>query len=432
MIVRPRFDGPVSRILLIALLVLLLQVPGCMIGELTRERQKSRDDARAEVGQTWGVAQRVAGPVLVIPYRIRGVDEKNKPVDVETGAIVVMPERLGIDGSASAETLRRGLFDVPVYRGQLKLSGRFRAPRAEIGALVPREALQWDQAHLVLRVTDVHAIDRVSALKWGAAVFDFQGGAGALGAGGLQVPLPGLAPDLPMEFSTELTLRGSDALHFAAPARSTAVALRSDWPHPKFGGAWLPDARELRADGFTANWQVTSLAAGLPAAWKVGSASHGAFDASAFGVELISPVDTYRMTERTLKYSLLFLGLTFAVVWLIEQKSGRAAHPIQYLLVGASLCVFYLLELSLAEHFGFATAYAVAATAVTLQVSLYARAALGGLKPALALMGVVAALYGLLYAMLGAEDYALLVGSITLFAMLSAVMFLTRRVKWGV
>jgi inner membrane protein len=420
--------APLARVLLLAALALLLQVPSCMIGQLTWERQRSRDSAVAEIARTWGGSQHLAGPVLAVPYRIMGTNDKGKPVEKESGTIAVLPERVEVAAEAAVETLRRGLFEVPVYRARLKLRGRFAAPQAGIGASVPREALRWDQAQLVLRLSDVHAIDRIEPLQWGGASLAFQGGGGAFGGSGLHAPLANLAPNVPFDFAIELAVRGSEALYFGPSARDMTVDLESAWPHPKFQGAWLPDRREVRADGFTARWAVTGVAGGLPAAWKTSTDAGAALDNPAFGVQLLYPVDPYRMSERSLKYDLLFIALTFLVLWLFEQRAGRDVHPLQYLMVGAALCLFYLLELSLAEHFGFATAYAAAA-AVTAQVSLYARAVLRAWAPALALAAGIAGLYALLYLLLGAEDYALLAGSGVLFVALSLAMFMTRRIR---
>ncbi len=423
--------APLLRVLLVGGLVLLLQVPGCMIGQLAWERQRSRDTAVAEIAQTWGGSQRLGGPILAVPFRRYGLNDKGKRVEVESGVIAVLPERLEIGADARVETLRRGLFEVPVYRSRLQLSGRFGAPRDSIGTTVPQDALLWERAQLVLRLTDVHAIDRVAPLQWAGRNREFQGGGGELRVSGLHVPLAGLTGDAPFEFRTELAVRGSESLFFMPSARATSVTLGSAWPHPKFDGTWLPDHREVTRQGFNARWSVSGIAGGLPASWKVGGAGERDLEAASFGVRLLYPVDPYRMGERSQKYDVLFIGLTFLVLWLFEQRAGRAVHPVQYLMVGAALCLFYLLELSLAEHFGFAAAYALAAAAVTAQVSLYARAVLRGLWPALGLMAVVAGLYALLYVLLGEEDYALLVGSAVLFVALSVVMVLTRRSGWG-
>jgi inner membrane protein len=399
--------APLARVLLIAGLALLLQVPSCAIGQLTHERQRSRDDAVAEVSRTWGMGQQLAGPFLVVPYRVEAVDPKGGKSVAESGTVVLLPERLELRAQARVETLRRGLFRVPVYRVDVRASGRFPAAAAELGTL-PREALRLRDAQLVLRLSDARAIDRAGDLRVGGAAREFRGGTGMLGGSGLHAPIADLSAAIPADFSIDLSLRGSSSLSFTPTAKALDVALASDWPHPKFTGARLPDRREVSAQGFTANWALTSLAGGFPTAARR-EPTDDALGAAAFGVQLLDPVDAYRMSERSLKYDLLFTGLTFVVLWLFELRARRAVHPVQYVMLGAALCLFYLLELSLAEHLGFGPAYALAACAVTGQVSLYA----------------------LLYLLLGAEDYALLSGSATLFVVLSAAMFLTRDLRPG-
>jgi inner membrane protein len=136
------------------------------------------------------------------------------------------------------------------------------------------------------------------------------------------------------------------------------------------------------------------------------------------------------MAERSVKYAFLFIVLTFTAVWLMEVLAGVRVHAIQYLLLGAALCLFYLLELSLAEHIGFAAAYALASVAVVAMIGSYGLAILGTRRRALLVACGVAALYGYLYVLLANEDYALLLGSVGLFAALGAVMYATRRVDW--
>jgi inner membrane protein len=424
-------SSPLWRVLLLGMLVLLLQAPSGLIAQVSRERQQSRDEAVRETSSTWGGAQQVAGPFLVVPYRIFGVNDKGKRVETESGDVVMLADTLDVRSSATVETLHRGLFEVPVYRGQVVLKGRVRAPLRELGSRVPREALLWNEAQVVFHLSDVHAIDRVGPLRWSGKDYELQGGGGKLAGTGVHALVPDLVPGAPADFSLELSLRGSEALYFAPTARETSVTLQSNWPHPKFQGAWLPTQRQVGNDGFDASWSLTSVAGGLPAAWKKGELDDDSLGTARFGVGLLNPVDAYRMNERTLKYDLLFIGLTFVVVWLFEIVAGKKVHALQYLMLGGSLCLFYLLELSLAEHIGFGAAYALAAAAVTAQVSFYARSILQGWRPAFVLMACVATLYGLLYLLLGAEDYALLVGSAALFAMLSGVMFLTRKVQWS-
>jgi len=418
------------RVLLVGFLVLLLQVPGCMIGQLAAGRQQSRDAAVAELARTWGGRQDVLGPFLVVPYLVKGKDDKGQP-KTWGDWVVVLPEALDVESQPEVEARRRGLFEVPVFRATVRMRGRFRAPYDDVLPHLPEGAtVNWAGAHLAVRLSDVHALDRVAPLQWQGKARDFEPGGGAACASGVHAPLGALDPHASAPFAIELELRGSQGLRFAPAGRETTVALRSSWPHPAFQGAWLPRDREVGEGGFTARWQVSSIARGLPAAWSLGGLDDAQLTGTLFGVDLLYPVDPYRMSERSLKYSTLFVGLSFLVLWLFELLTRRPVHLVQYLMFGAALCLFYLLELSLAEHFGFAVAYAVAASAVTLQVSLYARAALGSWRGAWLIFAVVTALYALLYLLLREEDYALLVGSGALFAVLSLVMFLTRRVRW--
>lgn len=419
-----------TRVMLLGAVVLALQVPSCIIGQLTRERQQSRDEATAEIAQTWGGRQDVMGPFLAVPYRVTVKDAKGES-RVEWHWLTLLPERLELRATPEVEARRRGLFEVPVYRTHLVLSGAFAEPRIAAGAFVESAALNWGGAHLVVRLSDVHALDRVAPLRWGRGRVEFEPGAGALASSGIHAPLRDIDPASATEFTIELDARGSQGLYFAPLGRQTHAQMSSAWPHPGFQGTWLPAQREVGPQGFSASWDVTNLARGLPTAWSEGSAPTAeALGATLFGVDLLYPVDPYRMSERSLKYSLLFIGLSFLVLWLFELLARRPVHLVQYLLFGAALCLFYLLELSLAEHVGFATAYALAAGAVTLQVSLYARAALGGWGGAWLVFAVTSALYALLYLLLREEDYALLVGSGALFCVLSLVMFLTRNVRW--
>jgi inner membrane protein len=247
-----------------------------------------------------------------------------------------------------------------------------------------------------------------------------------------------LAPDTiaPIPFAVELTLAGSEALRFVPTGKATEVRLSSPWPDPGFSGAFLPTARETGAQGFTARWQVSYLARNFPHTWLDANVDRGMMrdqrQASAFGVAFVQAVDHYQQTERAVKYGLLFVMLTFTVFLLWELLRNLRLHPVQYLLIGAALVVFYLLLLSLAEHLRFDVAYGIAAAATITLVAGYSASVLrAGLSGALGIGGWLSALYGVLFVLLRLEDVALLIGSVFVFLMLALVMFLTRRLDWG-
>ena len=270
-------------------------------------------------------------------------------------------------------------------------------------------------------------------MQWGAERFEFLPGTGPApdpeGSSGFHVPIANAAREA-AQFDFTLALQGSSALRLAPFAKSTRVELNSNWPDPSFQGAWLPTERTIDDAGFSALWEVPFLGRSYPQRWNSMERVRGSIQRSYFGVDLATMVDEYRMAERSAKYALLFLGLTFGTLWLFEVVAGIRIHSIQYLFVGGAMCLFYLLELSLAEHLGFTLAYAVASTAVVGLVATYCLAILGARSRAFAMAGVIIALYGYLFILLRNQDFALVSGSVGLFLALAASMYLTRNIKW--
>ena len=293
------------------------------------------------------------------------------------------------------------------------------------------ERVLWEQSELVLEIGDIRRIQNAVRLTSGDARIDFEPGTGrrTSGTSGIHVPLTTTLAQSDLDFALRLELNGTERLRFAPLGMQTSVRIRGDWPDPSFQGAWLPTTRQVGPEGFDASWLIPHLGRGYPQQWR-GDGNPRRISGSQFGVDLLSPIDAYRSTQRSLKYQLLFLGLTFVTLWLFEVLAGLRLHPIQYALVGAAICLFYVLELSLAEHLGLALAYGLAATAVVATVGAYALAILSSLSRAALVGGVLGALYVYLYVLLRIESYALLVGSLGLFATLAMVMYATRRVDW--
>jgi len=441
----------------IAALSLLLQIPISMIGGLIGEREERRAEAVRDVSSKWGAAQMLTGPVLVVPYQ--AAERASQPdgtfrVEYTRRAAVFLPDQLYVQVDLQTESRSRGIFVVPVYRLKAALSGRFSRPDFAFLAVKPVE-IYWDQAEVALGISDVRAVQTEATLTWADKPVAFEPGPGnfefdtveadtspelnarpgkaprRIAAGtGMHAPVAIQPDESGMEFSVPLQLNGTGNLRFVPFGRMTDVKMRSDSPSPSFQGAWLPQERQVDDAGFNASWSIAYLGRGYPQAWAADRTPSNLIANSAFGVDLVEPVDPYRMAHRSVKYASLFLVLTFAAVWLIEVVGGRRIHWIQYLLVGGALCLFFLLELSLAEHTGFDLAYLVAAASVVAMIASYGRAVFGRWQLA-ALVGVgISLLYGYLYLLLINEDYSLLGGSIGLFVMLAAAMYATRRVDW--
>jgi inner membrane protein len=248
--------------------------------------------------------------------------------------------------------------------------------------------------------------------------------------------LPAQALDQPLQMKVKLQLAGTQRFALVPAAASTQMDLSSDWPHPSFGGRFLPTRREISDQGFKAQWLVSELAstaaadvlAGKPVTGLAGSGNEGIVDTLEFS--MVDPVNPYVMSDRAIKYGLIFIVLTFVSVGLVELLSGRRVHPVQYLLVGLALSVFFLLLLSLSEHLSFELSYGLAAGAAALLLGHYGAAMLGGWRSGLVFGAGIAGLYAALYVLLSMEQAALVIGALLMFAVLAAVMTLTRKLDW--
>jgi inner membrane protein len=427
-------NSQMLRLFSVGLLALLLQIPIAMIGGLVAERQERRQAAVTEVSSKWGNVQSIIGPVLIVPYTYRSTETSASGLQItrtETRNAIFLPEQLRVRGSIDAELRHRGIFSIPVYKVGLTLEGEFTRPSfAELG-LEPA-GVAWERAQLAIGISDARAIQQETAVTWNGKPVSFLPGTGAFTDGGTGIhAVVGLANGgQRAQFSFPLSLNGSLGVYLTPFAQNTIVELQSNYGHPSFQGNWLPVERSVSDAGFHAKWSIPFLGRNYPQAWKAEVGMRKEIDGSRFGVELVNPVDHYRMAERSVKYAGLFILLTFATLWLIEVLAGVRVHPIQYLLLGGALCLFYLLELSLSEHLGFPLAYTVASFSVVALVAGYSVVVLHHIRRALFVIAVVSLLYAYLYILLMNEDYALLIGSVGLFLILAAIMYATRRVDW--
>ena len=430
-------SSQILRLLTVGFFVLLLQIPIAMIGGQVQERQARGAEAVMEVSSKWGNQQFISGPVLVVPYTYRWVEKRRKDREIEeiehieSRSAAFLPDSLDIRAEAVNETRKRGIFSVPVYRLDLKVTGRFSRPQFADLSIEPL-AIAWERMHLVIGISDTRAIQKETAVTWNGAAIPFvpsTGGYQDAGAG-IHATVPFAEGTDSVEFSVPLALNGSQGVFFAPFGQNTTVELKSNYPHPSFQGNWLPVERTVSDAGFEAKWSIPFLGGSFPQSWTSTGELREAIDASQFGVAFLNPIDHYRMAERSVKYAALFILLTFATLWLFEVRAGVRVHPIQFLMLGGALCLFYLLLLALSEHIAFLLAYVLASIAVIGMVAAYGIVVLRGVNRALAVASGVALLYAYLYVLLVNEDYALLMGSIGLFLILGLIMYATRRIDW--
>lgn len=422
------------KVLAIAAVVATLLVALDRVSALVAEREARLREAQHSVATSLAAQQHVVGPVLrrdceELWLTVVGEGKDRKALtERREFHLMATPQLLDIGGRVTLEPRYRGLYKVNGY--VLQASGRALWQGLD-AALQPRaehspSTLRCQDPVLFVEVADVRGLRSV-ALQAGALPLAVQPGTPRTKpASGLQAALPaGAWADGALAVELKLELVGTRALSFAPVAEQTQVRLASDWPHPSFQGRFLPNERSIGDGGFNAAWRISSLATSAPRDVRTDGQS-----VESFGVEFIDPVNAYLLAERATKYGVLFIGLTFLGVALTEVMRRARVHPVQYLLVGAALAIFFLLLVSLSEHMPFAWAYAAAASACTALLAFYGTHVLGGARAGLGFGAAVAALYGVLYLLLQQEQSALVLGSGLLFAVLAAVMVLTRRFDW--
>lgn len=426
---------------------LSLLLPVGQIRELVGEREQTRDSVVAEIARSTGYAQTITGPLLVVPYtrKVRSWSEERdgeprRLVETEvSGQLSFLPTDFELSGRLDVTERQRGIYRARVFDADTRVTGFFDL-KPNYGVTVDVADYTFDAPHLALGISDIRGIGSALELTWGGERVTFQPGAATpVLQAGVHAALPALdvTHERQLSYAIALSLQGTGDFQVTPMGRDSRVLLTSNWPHPSFVGEFLPREREIGADGFNARWQTSFFATNLEnvvIACQNASGNHpacGELGGRHFGVSFVDPVDHYLQSDRATKYAFLFIGLTFAACFLLEVLRRQSVHPIQYGLVGLALAVFFLLLLSLSEHLGFPLAYAVSAVACVSLVAHYVAHVVANWKLGVLFAGALGALYALLYAILSAEDYALLIGSLLVFATLGAVMVLTRKVNWA-
>lgn len=425
------------KLLVIGFLMLVLLIPSNMITSLIYERENLRDEAIREVSGKWGDNQTITGPVISVPYNSVKVSLDGKTKTSSNGYVHFLPDELDIDGNIAPSKRYRGIYVVVLYNTRLKITGKFN--RLNVDALnVPADDLQWDKAIFTLGISDMKGIEKSLNLQLGTE--QYQLGPGTITndifESGANSPIAIGAESENINFSFDLNLNGSTDLYFVPFGKETKVNINSTWANPKFEGAFLPDERLVEETGFSAQWSVLQLNRNYPqqgVGKYMGTERNQSYfreNVNAFGVKLLLPIDEYQKTNRSAKYATFFIFITFLTFFFIEVLNKKRLHPIQYLLVGAAIILFYILLLSLSEHFSFNWSYLISCSIILALITTYCHFILKNTKLTTLVFGVLGILYGFFYSLLQLQDYALLLGSIGLLLILATIMYLTRNIDW--
>ncbi|MBF8475760.1 cell envelope integrity protein CreD [Klebsiella variicola] len=410
--------------------VVLLSLPLMMVRELINERADYRSEVVDAIEQSTSGSQKLAGPLIAIPVtetltRMENQKEVNYQRSWE---YYWLPESLAVTGKQTVESRRVGIYSGQVWHNALQIKASFDPLRL---AALRKTNIVLGQPRLVVSVGDARGIGAIHAPEVNGNVLSVEPGLGISGDGaGIHMPMPALAEDnKPLEIAFSLDLNGTGEFSLVPIGRNSELQLTSNWPHPGFLGSFLPTQREVSAAGYRAHWQSSWFANDMGSYFKDDMEIPWS-RLPAFSADVMSLADQYQLTDRATKYAILLIGLTFMAFFVFESLTRRPLHPMQYLLVGLSLVLFYLVLLALSEHVGFTAAWLAASLSGAVMNGVYLQAVLRGWRNSLLFVAALLLLDGVMWFLLHSEDSALLLGTGVLVLALSVLMFLTRRVDW--
>ncbi|NOX82592.1 MAG: cell envelope integrity protein CreD [Alphaproteobacteria bacterium] len=435
------------KLILVGALAFLLWIPAMLVYALIWDRSTRADEVKTEIYQLAGGRQTISGPIILAPGVIdTGKTDKDGAAITRTTVVAFTPQTLSIDAPTKTSVRRRSIYEATIFDADIVMKGRFgalKAPRPAEGVL----SIDWDRAVLAVKFSSgagLKGVREALQLKLNGrpvrAAFepgfdtlrglDEGPGTASFYATGISAALPIDNPQNGFSFELALPLSGGGALYFAPVGEQTSVSIKADWPDPSFQGAYLPDTRKITDKGFSAQWRIPYLARGLPRSFVAQGNLDILDQGKSFGVEFIATASPYQSVSRALKYALMFLGIVFLTFFLFEATMGARAHPAQYILLGATQVIFYLLVLAFSEHIGFGPAFALTAGATVLLTGYYAATVFRSLLHGLIAFTAFSGAYGLIYLLMKSEDYALLIGSVTAFGAIALTMFITRNLDW--
>ena len=418
------YQSMTVKMVLLGVLGLMLLIPLLLISNVIRERAQNAETARTEIGNLWAASQTLTGPVLNVPGT-KVISGDGKYV---TTTMHILPDNLKINGKVMPEIRYRGIYETVVYDSDIQMTGSFSFGGYEH---LNDYTYNWDQAYISLGVSDNKGIRDKVGLTFNKNIIDAQPGAGQtdLFDKGISFPVvldPRLPDGISGDFSLNIGLRGSGSISFSPVGKTTEVSLVSDWDAPSFTGTFLPAEREITEKGFSARWVVTHLNRSFPQVWT-GDSYKPSDDA--FGVNLILQADNYSKAERSAKYGLLFIALTFFVLIIIELRSKERIHIFYYLLVSLALILFFSLLTALSELVGFNMAYLISSVSTIALLTVFFRSLLKKKGVVLVISGLLTVLYIFIFVLLALKDYAFLAGNIGLFVLLGVLMMVSARYK---
>ncbi len=431
-----------AKLIFIGFLLIILLIPQVWVSGLIGERQQLQQETISEITRNWGAGQEFGGPVLVVPYTYyeKSQADGKETLKAVSSNLYLLPEMLEVTGEIHPEVRYRSIYEAVVYNSNLKVKGRFGGIELKKSGIIA-ENLQWERARVILGISDLKGLRNspefvldnekypVEMDTYNTSLFENNL---------MAIPDFSKLTSGQHEFSFGLDLRGSDVIRIKPLGKANEVTLRGNWSDPKFEGDYLPEKREVAVDKFEASWSVPYFNRNIPQQWlAAGTELKNSIEAipdqdgpDFLGVKFLLPVDNYQKTTRTVKYALLVIGLTFVSLFFTEILVRRRIHPIQYMLIGAAMTIYYTLLLSLSEYLGFSAAYGIASVSTILLIAAFVKAILKSSRTAGLFAAILSVFYLFIFVIMQLQTLSLLIGSIGLFVIVALLMYFSNKVNW--
>jgi inner membrane protein len=429
------------RFFIIGIIALIMMIPLASVNSVVEERNFLYKNVLENIASQWGHQQTITGPALIVPivekYIVRektkdadGNEKTYDKVQFRNKHIVILPKQLKKDIGLKEHYRYRSIYKSLVYEANISISGNFILP--DFNKLSDNlESIKYDKAFVIMGLSDTKAIQNVSTLDFNNKSYPFEPSTLLSLKGiesGFHAPLSITEAEHTYAFKFNLKTKGSSQIRFSAFGEKTDIHVTSSWKHPSFQGGILPTTRNITDNGFEAMWKIPSLARNFPQTWILEDNTYNVGQLTT-GVNLYEPVFLYSMVSRSIKYGVLFIVLTFLTFLIFELTQKSKLHYVQYGLIGLSLGLFFLTLLSLSEHMLFVYAYMIASSITLLSISIYTWFNNQNIKQSFLILTLLVSLYSILYSLLQLEDYALLMGTGLLLAILFVLMWITRNLK---
>lgn len=448
-----------SKLIIMLVMLIGFLVVFTMMRGLVMERKSTQREVIQEIGRNHVRHQVMLAPFVAVPVQSSAPckDPKQQGFTCTTQTLKVITPKTSDwqhQLTVSDDQYGHGIYRPITYQDQLSITGQFVPDTALLNPAANQQVL-WDQAKLYLGLSDLRGLRQQPVLTVGQQkyVFDLPSDSeeSILPMPYTRVAIGQLAKQAKIEMRIDLSFMGMESLAVQPVGKDLKMTVVANWAHASFFGGQLPE-KNISSNAFSAVWQNTYLTnqntqrlihcissskeAACQDLVRYGNSVDELVylsnqqDSPFYALRLVNPVDVYLQSERTLKYAVLFVVISFAAFFLFEILKNLRIHPIQYGLVGLGLAVFYLLLLSFSEQVAFVWAYIGSSAACVLLICWYVSYVLHSIGRALGLAVILGSMYATLYVILQSEDHALILGSVLVFVLIGVVMFLTRHVNW--